>query len=79
LFGFSETKSDVNDMQADESNFDPDSDNETRTTNISMKTETKPIITQGSSGLLLLAAAAEQKQKDEEGKFIFFINQILNN
>jgi hypothetical protein len=66
-------------MQADESNFDPDSDNETRTTNISMKTETKPIITQGSSGLLLLAAAAEQKQKDEEGKFIFFINQILKN
>ncbi len=48
LFDFSsESKSDVNDMQADESNFDADSDNETRTTNISMITDTKPTISQG--------------------------------
>lgn len=57
------SKSDVNDMQGDESNFDPDSDNETKTMDISMKSL---VPTQGSSGLLLLAAAAEQKRKDEE-------------
>lgn len=55
-------KSDVNDMQEDESNFDADSDNETKIADTSIK----PIMTQGSSGLLLLAAAAEQKRKDEE-------------
>ncbi len=44
---FQESKSDVNDIQADESNFEGDSDNETRTTNISMITETKPTISQG--------------------------------
>ena len=69
----------MNDVHADESNIDADSDNETRTTNASIKTETQPIIGQGSSGLLLLAAAAEQKRKDEEGKFssIFFLLNIL--
>jgi hypothetical protein len=34
-------------MQADESNIDLDSNNQTRTTNTSMKIETKPTITQG--------------------------------
>ncbi len=68
-----ESRSDVNDLHADES-IDADSDNETRTTNMSIQTETKPTIGQGSSGLLLLAAAAEQKRKDEEGKFdLFFL------
>ncbi|CAF0735977.1 unnamed protein product [Rotaria sp. Silwood1] len=56
-------KSDANEIQADESNFDGESDNET---NNSMITESKPYMSQGSSGLLLLAAAAEQKRKDEE-------------
>ena len=42
-----EAKSDVNDIHADESNFDGDSDNETRTTNTSIKTEIKPTISQG--------------------------------
>ncbi|CAF2329738.1 unnamed protein product [Rotaria sp. Silwood2] len=59
-------KSDANEIQADESNFDGESDNETNITNNSMITESKPFISQGSSGLLLLAAAAEQKRKDEE-------------
>ena len=44
---FLEAKSDVNDIHADESNFDGDSDDETRTTNTSIKTETKPVISQG--------------------------------
>jgi hypothetical protein len=76
-----EAKSDVNDIHGDESNIDADSDNETRTTNASIKTETKPTIGQGSSGLLLLAAAAEQKRKDEEGKFnliLFFNIHLIN-
>ena len=64
-----EAKSDVNDIHADESNVDADSDNETGTMNSLIKNEAKPTIGQGSSGLLLLAAAAEQKRKDEEGKF----------
>ncbi|UJR33707.1 hypothetical protein I4U23_021136 [Adineta vaga] len=55
-------KSDANEPQADDSNVDGDSDNETNT---SMLTDTKADISQGSSGLLLLAAAAEQKRKDE--------------
>ncbi len=42
-----ESKSDANDIHADESNIDADSDNETRTTNMSVKTETKPTIGQG--------------------------------
>jgi hypothetical protein len=37
----------VNDVQADESNIEGDSDNETRTTTTSMITETKPTISQG--------------------------------
>ncbi len=44
---FKEPKSDVNDIQADESNIEGDSDNETRTTSASMITETKPTIGQG--------------------------------
>lgn len=44
---FLEMKSDVNDIHADESNFDGDSDNETNTTNMSIKTESKPVISQG--------------------------------
>ncbi|CAF0753714.1 unnamed protein product [Rotaria sordida] len=59
-------KSDVNEIQADESNIDGESDNETNTTNYSMTTESKSFTSQGSSGLLLLAAAAEQKRKDDE-------------
>jgi hypothetical protein len=51
---FQEPKSDVNDMQADESNIDADSDNETRTTNISMVTETKPTVNQGDFDLFFL-------------------------
>ncbi|CAF4654426.1 unnamed protein product, partial [Rotaria sp. Silwood2] len=50
----SKPKSDVNDIQADESNFDGDSDNDAQTENNSMITETKPTVSQGSSGLLLL-------------------------
>jgi hypothetical protein len=42
--GFLENKSDVNEMQADESNNDGESDEET---NNSMITETKPTISQG--------------------------------
>ncbi|CAF4693460.1 unnamed protein product, partial [Rotaria socialis] len=59
-------KSDRNENQADESNMDGESDNETNTTSASMITESNSYISQGSSGLLLLAAAAEQKRKDEE-------------
>ncbi|CAF5171254.1 unnamed protein product [Rotaria magnacalcarata] len=59
-------KSDRNENQADESNMDGESDNETNTTSASMITEPNSYISQGSSGLLLLAAAAEQKRKDEE-------------
>ncbi|CAF1256231.1 unnamed protein product [Rotaria sp. Silwood1] len=62
----SKPKSDLNDIQADESNLDGDSDNDTQTDKNTMITETKPTVSQGSSGLLLLAAAAEQKRKDEE-------------
>lgn len=47
VFFFEEPKSDLNDIHADESNIDGDSDNETRTTTASMITETKPNITQG--------------------------------
>ena len=80
-----EAKSDSNEIHADDSNIDGESDNETNT---SMKIESKPFISQGlivsvdlffrvinvlcsgSSGLLLLAAAAEQKRRDEEGSGI---------
>ncbi|CAF0725707.1 unnamed protein product [Adineta ricciae] len=55
-------KSDANELQADDSNGDGESDNETNT---SMLTDTNAGIGQVSSGLLLLAAAAEQKRKDE--------------
>jgi len=37
----------VNDAQADESNIDGESDNESQTTNTSMVMETKPIMSQG--------------------------------
>jgi hypothetical protein len=37
----------VNDAQADESNIDEESDNESQTTNTSMVMETKPIMSQG--------------------------------
>ncbi|CAF3649592.1 unnamed protein product [Adineta steineri] len=57
------SKSDGNELQADDSNGEGESDYETTT---SMSIETKSSISQGSSGLLLLAAAAEQKRKDEE-------------
>ena len=79
-----ENKSDANEPQADDSNEDGESDNETNT---SMLTDTNAGISQGktvfsciehsyfdffifavSSGLLLLAAAAEQKRKDEAGR-----------
>ncbi|CAF1567053.1 unnamed protein product [Adineta steineri] len=59
-------KSDVNDTQADESNIDGDSDNESQTTSTSMNIDSKPTVNQGSSGLLLLAAAAEKKRNDEQ-------------
>ena len=42
-----ETKSDSNEIHADESNFEGESDNETNTTNNSMITESKPFISQG--------------------------------
>lgn len=63
------TKSDVNETQADESNADGESDNETNAANSSMNTETSSMsssFNRGSSGLLLLAAAAEKKRRDEE-------------
>lgn len=62
-------KSDVNETQADESNADGESDNETNAANCSMNTETSTSsssFNRGSSGLLLLAAAAEKKRRDEE-------------
>ncbi|CAF0940201.1 unnamed protein product [Rotaria sordida] len=71
----SKPKSDVNDIQADESNIEGDSDNDTQGEDNSMVTETKPTVTQGSSGLLLLAAAAEQKRKDEEDEPINNMDQ----
>lgn len=44
-----EVKSDANEIQADESNIDGESDNETNTTNNSMITESKPYINTGWS------------------------------
>ncbi|CAF0899121.1 unnamed protein product [Adineta ricciae] len=62
-------KSDVNDIHADDSTIDGDSDNESHTTSTSMIVDTKSNLGQSdyySSGLLLLANAAEKKRNDEK-------------
>jgi len=51
-----EPKSDVNDMHADESNFDADSDNETKTTDLS----TKPFVPTGS--FVVFRMSSEEKR-----------------